>query len=48
MRLLLAALCVAYVLNPFPDLIPDSTPIFGTVDDSIAAVFAWVLASKRS
>jgi len=46
MRLILLLICLGYVVNPFPDFIPDATPLIGTVDDGLASgIAALVLRS---
>lgn len=42
-RFLVFLVCVAYVVNPFPDFIPDATPFFGTVDDGLAGGIAMLV-----
>lgn len=36
-RVLIIALCIAYILNPF-DLLPDVVPVVGWADDLAAAL----------
>lgn len=42
-RFLVFLACVAYVVNPFPDFIPDATPFIGTVDDGLAGGIAMLV-----
>lgn len=43
MKFLLLLVCAGYIVNPFPDLIPDATPFIGTVDDGLAGGIAMLV-----
>lgn len=40
MKFILLLVCIGYIVNPFPDFIPDATPFIGTVDDGLAGGIA--------
>ncbi len=43
MKFILLLVCTGYIVNPFPDFIPDATPFIGTVDDGLAGGIAMLM-----
>lgn len=39
--LLFAGAGFGYLLNPFPDPIPDNIPVVGMIDDYLAVTITW-------
>jgi len=43
MKIILLVICAAYIVNPFPDFVPDATPFIGTIDDGLAGGIAMLV-----